>query len=86
MGHFLSGSAGKLQWTAKELAPGSDACLLAGCTAEAVGKESYVGSGALDKPQCIQEVELSLPTALVIHSLQHRASRLGSCMRWVVLG
>lgn len=29
---------------------------------------------------------LSLPTVLVIHSLQHRASRLGSCMLWVVLG
>lgn len=31
--------------------------MLAGCTAEAVGKENYVGSGASDKPQCIQEVE-----------------------------
>jgi len=57
MGHFLTGSAEKLRWTAKELVPGWDACLLAGCIGEEVVKENYVGSGASDKPQCIQVVE-----------------------------
>lgn len=57
MGHFLSGSAAKLQWMAKELVPGWDACWLAGCTGEEVVKESCVDSGASDKPRCTQEAE-----------------------------
>lgn len=54
MGRFLSGSAEKLQRTAEELAPGWDACSLAGCTGEEVERENYAGSGAVDKPRCTQ--------------------------------
>lgn len=57
MGHFLSGSVEKLWQRAKELVPSWDACLLIGCIGEAVVKENCVGSGALDKPRCIQGAE-----------------------------
>lgn len=54
MGHFPSGSAETLPRMAEELAPGWDACSLAGCIGEEVVRENYAGSGAVDKPQCIQ--------------------------------